>query len=390
MVLLLPKSKSFGEEFGSAIGGGLGHGFSEGMNERAKQKKEFEDMSKENRDIFNATGIMLTSTNPEMRKAEFSNAIKSKSKEDLLEKKQQSIGQILSGGAKRPGFDNIMQEGQQLNDSLQPSNITDEQIQEIAAIDPQMAALLQKQNDVARREDRENRKFQADQEEKKPEKVREKQLTSAQAGEDIKYNTGLQEAQKQHEIKSQALNRLDELNKKGVTGKPYEKLLEKFGLISQTSEGRREFAADVKNLITDIRSILGSQFSTFEFQTILNAYPSPDFSKEANAAIIKNLKDFQDIRNQEFKIAKEVKKENGGKIPSDFQSTVNERLQEYAQSKIGDIKQNTQDIMREQLSMERDQHIPKGTTILLDTKGEPIAVPNEKVEETLGLGATMP
>lgn len=384
MVLLLPKSKSFGEEFGSAIGGGLGKGFSEGMNERAKQKKEFEDMSRENREIFNATGIMLTSNNPEMRKLEFSNAIKAKSKEDLLKKKQESIGQILSGGAKQPGFENIMQEGEQTPGSLEPSKISDEQILEIAAIDPQMATLLQKQNDVARREDRENRKFQADQEEKKPEKVREKQITSAQAGEDIKYNTGLQEAQKQHEIKSQALNRLDELNKKGVTGKPYEKLLEKFGLISQTSEGRREFAADVKNLITDIRSILGSQFSTFEFQTILNAYPSQDFSKEANAAIIKNLKDFQDIRNQEFKIAKEVKKENGGKIPSDFQSMVNERLQEYAKSKIPEIKENTQNIMREQLG------VAKGNTILLAPDGEPIAVPNEDVERLIGLGATMP
>lgn len=167
-----------------------------------------------------------------------------------------------------------------------------------------------------------------------------------------------------------------------MTGKPYEKFLEKVGLVSQTSEGRREFAADVKNLITDIRSILGGQFSNFEFQTILNAYPSPDFSQKANEAIIKNLKDFQEIRNQEIKIAKNLKSENGGKIPEDFQSKVNERLQEYAQKKILDIKQNTQDILREQLG------VSIGNTIMLAPDGEPIAVPNEEIDKALELGAT--
>ena len=96
------------------------------------------------------------------------------------------------------------------------------------------------------------------------------------------------------------------------------------------------------------------------------------------------MKEFQDIRNQEFKIAKNIKSENGGKIPEDFQSRVNDRLQEYAQSKLPQIKQNTQEIMREQLG------VAVGNTILLAPDGEPIAVPNEDVERVLQLGAQMP
>lgn len=270
-----------------------------------------------------------------------------------------------------------------------------DKVAKMALVNPAIADKMQKHNDnvLARHRHEETlglRRELAEAErsrkekEQMPETIREKQLTTAQASSDIKYNQELQSAHKQHDIKTQALNRLEELNRKGVTGKPYEKLLEKFGLISQTSEGRREFAADVKNLITDIKSILGGQFSQFEFQTILNAYPSADFSQKANESIIKNLKDFQDIRNQEFIIAKNIKKENGGKIPSDFQAKVNDRLQDYAQSKIAKIKDNTQNIMREQLG------VAPGHTILIAPDGEPLAVPNEDIDRMIQLGAEIP
>ena len=265
-----------------------------------------------------------------------------------------------------------------------PNLYSQSKINAMALVNPAVADKMQKRNDQIREQERHEETIALRKQERSPEVIREQRLSTAQAEADVKYNQELQAAHKQHEIKTSTLNRLEDLNKKGITGKPYEKMLEKFGLVNLTSEGRREFAADVKNLITDIRSILGGQFSTFEFQTILNAYPSADFSQTANEAIIKNLKEFQDIRNQEFKIAKNIKSENGGKIPEDFQSRVNDRLQEYAQSKLPQIKQNTQEIMREQLG------VAVGNTILLAPDGEPIAVPNEDVERVLQLGAQMP
>ena len=213
---------------------------------------------------------------------------------------------------------------------------------------------------------------------------RELQIEKSQATSDVKYNEQLQEASKQHELKEQTLERLDKLNKKGVTGKPYEKLLEKAGLTALTSEGRREFAADVKNLITDIRSILGAQFTGFEFQTILNAYPSADFSKEANAAIIRNLKEFQDIKKKEVEFANELKKQNKGKIPFDFQAQVNEKVRDYASSKASEIKANTKKIINEEYG------IPDGFTLMFDPNGNELSVPDAEVEMLLKQGATLP
>ncbi len=148
----------------------------------------------------------------------------------------------------------------------------------MAMINPAVADKMQKYNDNLRADQKHQeimnqreREFQLKEKEKSPEYLREKAQNQAQAKSDNDYNKQLQSSASQHKIKKETLSKLEKLNEKGVTGKPYEKVLEKFGLTNLTSEGRREFSADVKHLITDIRSILGGQFSNFEFQSILNA-----------------------------------------------------------------------------------------------------------------------
>lgn len=272
-----------------------------------------------------------------------------------------------------------------------PTPISQDKINKMAMINPAVADKMQKYNDNLRADQKHQeimnqreREFQLREKEKSPEYIREKAETLTQAKADIDYNKQLQASSSQHKIKTQTLNKLEKLNEKGVTGKPYEKLLEKFGLVNLTSEGRREFSADVKHLITDIRSILGGQFSNFEFQTILNAYPSADFSQEANRSIIRNLKEFEDIRDKEFEFANQIKKENKGKIPSDFQSLVNDRLNEYVQNRLPDIKANTRKIMHEEYG------IQPGFMLMFDPQGEPLNVPEDMIDQYSEMGATLP
>lgn len=310
--------------------------------------------------------------------------VQSLQKQQQEQKKQQFLDQLLGMGSQQSqqqsnqsvgNAKTVSQlEGKGNTQSFNPSSISDEAIVAATLIDPALGRNLQHMKDVNLREKRAEKEMS-------PEYQREKTITGAQADADIKFNEELQSAKKSTYLKSKTLENLEALNKKGVTGKAYEKSLEKIGLISQTSEGRREFAAEVKNLITDIKSILGGQFSNSEFQIILNAYPSADFSKEANSAIIKNLKDFQDIRNQEIIIGQNLKKENSGKIPEDFQGKVNERLDQYITSKIPEIKANTAKIMREKYNV-----LP-GQTLLFAPNGRPIAVNDDQVEQMLEMGA---
>jgi len=386
-MLVLPPRPPKGVPLGQQLAGGAAAGLIN-VGSQLAQRKQMEQAAKQENETLKRLGIDAEGLSPEIRKVVVAEALKSQGKEKLLGQKQGFLDQLFGGQQEAPGMISEeplgqMQQGSEMG-GFDPASIPDEAIVKAAALDPVLGRELRAAKNASIEHGLRKEKLALEKKKTSPEYLRESHVETAQANADVKYNQTLQEASKQHELKEQSLNRLEQLNKKGVTGKPYEKLLEKVGLVSLTSEGRREFAADVKNLITDIRSILGAQFTGFEFQTILNAYPSADFSKEANASIIKNLKDFQDIKKKEVEFADQLKKENKGKIPYDFQSQVNEKVRQYAASKLPEIKQNTQEIMNAQYG------IPKGHTLLLDRNGEILSVPDSEIDAALELGAEFP
>ncbi len=384
------RGPSIGEKFSNAFGAGLSM-----LQQHQEQKKQAQQLQQEDM-AAQRLGVDISGIrDPKIRQEAISQALqgqraeklemmKQQGKQGLAQEKQGFLEQLFSGRQQQGQQDSQEQPGMQGTQEIDPSMLSDAQIAQLSSMDPAMGRALMHAKDVAIREKRAEKEFQLKEKRLSPEFQREQQVQSSQAQGDVKYNQTLQESSKLNELKEKTLSRLEQLNKKGVTGKPYEKILEKIGLVNQTSEGRREFAADVKNLITDIRSILGAQFTGFEFQTILNAYPNADFSQEANAAIIKNLKEFQDIKKKEFEVASDLKKQNNGKIPVDFQSKVNDLVHEYAISRTPDIRKNTEEIMNAQYG------IPKGHTLLLDPSGEPMSVPDNEVEQLIELGAERP
>jgi len=384
---------SFRQQLGSGISKAIDFG-----SQIAQQERQNKVTSQEN-EVAKQMGFDLSGiTDPKTRQQMFGLAMQGGNQQQLemlkQQGKQQQIGQKqdflsnLFGGGQDENQGQQEQQGNQESNAMaqqfDPSQLSDSDILKLSAMDPVLGREARLAKDSALKKQRAEREFEFKERRASPEHKREERVTQAQAQADVKYNQSLQESQKLNELKEKTLDRLEKLNMKGVTGKPYEKILEKSGLINLTSEGRREFAADVKNLITDIRSILGGQFSNFEFQTILNAYPSADFSKEANKSIINNLKEFQDIKKKEFEVANQLKKENKGKIPEDFQSRVNEKVHEYAISRAPEIKKNTQKILAEEYG------ITPGNILMLDGQGEPLDVPEDQVSYYESLGASLP
>jgi hypothetical protein len=386
MIIPQNRQKSFSERLGAGIGQ-AGQAAAQLIPQYMQQQEQLAREKQGMQQLQQLTGVDFTGLSPDLQKAFGTEILKQQGKGQRQGQTQSFLDQLFKGGSSQQndydqgmGMDQVSQKQGQFN----PVDLTDAQIAQVTAMDPNVGRSLQHAKDVGLREKREGEKLQLMKELHSPEHKREMQIEGSQAQADVKYNQELQNASKQHELKEQSLDRLEKLNEKGVTGKPYEKLLEKAGLVSLTSEGRREFAADVKNLITDIRSILGGQFSNFEFQTILNAYPSVDFSQGANAAIIRNLKGFQDIKTKEVQFANQIKKENDGKLPYDFQSQVNEKVREYANSKLPEFKQNTREIMNEEYG------IQPGYVLMFDPQGEPLQVHPSEVDKYLELGAINP
>lgn len=402
-----PKKPSFAQKLNEGLSEGLQLG--QQLMQIHEQKQR---LHKENTAFKKLTGLDIEGiTDPKLRQKALEYALQGKQDDNkyhhesqlltqkydkesdklrnTLEKKQEFVNSVLGNpSVKDPSVNPQQMQGRsqqsQGTQGFDAAKMSDDQIARIGAVDSNLGRTLMHQKDVSLREARATREFDEKQRLNSPEYLRDKQLNAEQAKADAKYYQDLQSSFKQHNLKSKTLDNLERLNAKGVTGKPYEKALEKFGLTALTSDGRREFSADVKNLITDIRSILGGQFSQAEFMVVLNAYPSADFSQGANEAIIKNLKSFQDIRSQEYKIADQLIAENGGKKPADFQSKVNSRLQEYAESKVPEIKANTNKIMAEEYG------IQPGFVLMFDPQGEPLQVSPEEVEQYQSLGATFP
>lgn len=168
MVQVLEEAPSFGSLFGRAIGQGAGEGLTSAM----QKKQKMAQLAKEDEEIFNSTGINLRGIlDPELRKARFTEELKGKNKEALLDKKQGFLSEIL--GKKNGSFGNerksITARGAQAaalageDENLQqsefdPTSVSDEQIALATAIDPNLGRSLQHSKDVALREKREEEK----------------------------------------------------------------------------------------------------------------------------------------------------------------------------------------------------------------------------------------
>ena len=213
------------------------------------------------------------------------------------------------------------------------------------------------------------------QESESAEAMRDRELAKSQAKTDSDYYQKVKDNHKSSTKSVESLNRLEKLNKKGVTGKAYEQFLERVGLTSKTSTGRREFSSLIKNLIGDISKIVGGKVSNFEFGTLLNAVPSENFSKEANEAIIQNLLEFESIKQKEYEIANSLKMKNKGKLPEDFEEKVNNEMQKYLDKTLPEIKRNI-DVLAKQI-------YPEGKVPMVDENGEKQWVPYDEVDEAI-------
>jgi len=231
---------------------------------------------------------------------------------------------------------------------------------------------LMGEHDAARIET-ERVKAKMKQESESAEAIRDRELAKSQAKTDSDYYQKVKDNHKTSIKTVDTLGRLRKKNMEGVTGKPYEQFLEKIGLVSKTSTGRREFSSLIKNLIGDISKIVGGKVSNFEFGTLLNAVPSENFSKEANEAIIQNLLEFESIKQKEYEIANNLKMKNKGKLPEDFEEKVNNEMQKYLDKALPGIKNNLDIIVK--------QIYPEGKVPMVDENGEKQWVPYDEVDE---------
>jgi hypothetical protein len=394
MVQIIPNNqrRSFGEQLLAGVNESI-PGIKQHLDNQNQMKQMQQQMQQENETAkqmgFDLSGI----TDPKTRQQMFGLAMQGANQQGLemlkQQGKQQQIGQKqdflsnLFGGGQEQQVPQEMQ-GQPTQDTMHqgfdPIKLSDADIAQATAMDPNLGRILQQQKDVALREKRSEREFSEKQKKDSPEYQRQEILTKQQATDDAKFYRDLNERKSKQILKKDSLQRLKAINKKGVSGKVYEKVLDSMGLTAKTSEGRRELSAEVKNQFTDFKAIAGSQLSASEFFVLAGAYPNSDFSQEANEAIINNLEQIHDTLDKEEEIARRLKKENGGKIPENSQEKVNKELQAYVSNRIEKMKDNIKKIQNAEYG------IPEGFNLMFDNEGQPLSVPDSDVAKLLDDG----
>lgn len=261
------------------------------------------------------------------------------------------FGQPFEQGQGQPDgfeFQDMPYEQDQLQQPPRYFRYSPKQILQASMMDPNLSRTMQAQEEADAKRFYENRKL----EEESPRRKRQQEIAKLQAKTDLDYYNSLQSEKEKAIIKERDLNKIEELVKKKAGGKIYERLLESAGFTELTSEGRRELASSLKNLYTDFKTIVGSQMSAQEFFTLTQAYPNPNYSEEANLAIIDNIKDALAFRNKRQEIAVKLKKQNKGEIPEFLQEKVNAELEKYATELNEKIKARSRLIRSELYKLE--------------------------------------
>lgn len=219
--------------------------------------------------------------------------------------------------------------------------------------------------------------------EEKPASIRAEALAQAQAKEDIGFVSEqvskIPTLAKQQEV----LNEAARLNEEDATGKNWDILMQKAGLVQYTSEGFREFSSFAKEAVknANIKGIIGSQISQMEFNFFRDATINPNFSKEANNRILR--KENAALRYDKLyaDITDQMVKDNNGQIPERVQQKVNEEFARQSQKISKDVKQAADEF-------QAIQHVPKGFTLMYDDKRKPLHVPNDQVAQAVKDGAS--
>ncbi len=97
-------------------------------------------------------------------------------------------------------------------------------------------------------------------------------------------------------------------------------------LKSLQSPESQEFDKLSKDMLSGIQDVFGSRILKTEVDNFLQTIPTLSQSNEGKIAVIENLKLLNEAKLAQDKTAKEIIKENGGKVPADLQLQVDDRL----------------------------------------------------------------
>lgn len=326
MVTILPpnRQKSFSERLGAGLGqagqaaGQLIPQYMQQQEQLAREKQGLQQFSK-------LTGMDIQGLSPELQKAFGTEILKQQGKDKRQGQTQSFLDQLFKGGgAQQNEFDQEMGmgEGSENQGQFNPVDLTDAQIAQVTALDPNVGRSLQHAKDVGLREKREREVFDYNK------KKQEESIRTDKEKEYFKLNEPkimeLAESERKLKQEEARYGRLGELfsNPEKFPSTLTAALFTRDGQIndlaySQLTPEAQEAIKLIVDSTSNIKDTYGSRVTNFDIQTYLKKLPGLLNSPEGKKRVLRDLQTINELNQLHASGIQEIFDEAGGtdKIP---------------------------------------------------------------------------
>ncbi len=352
------RNPSLSERFSRALGVGL-----EGAQNLMQQHEQKKLAAQSNQEIAKKFGIDLSGiTNPEERKLLLQDALQGRSSQELETKKQ--LGQQLLEQQKQEGKQGLLQgkqdflgkifggsqpqknemsnqltsgspeqQMQKNNESgmstgFDPSQLSDADIAQATALDPNLGRILQSQKDVSLREKREEEKGKIQQ------KIAEEKIDYQSFKDNKDYTEKVLSGYESYKRDKAVLSQMASIAKKeGSLPAPMTvSFLNKIGIplgVLQNPDAE-QFDKLSQELMRGISGVYGSRILQSEVQNFMRSIPTLLNSPEGRKRVIDQWNILNEGKKIYYDAYKDVRKQNPKRLPVDL----HEQVIEHAEDKL--------------------------------------------------------
>ena len=93
----------------------------------------------------------------------------------------------------------------------------------------------------------------------------------------------------------------------------------------------QEFNKLSQEFLREIKNVFGGKITDLEVKSFMKMVPTLANTRQGRLRIYRNLDYMYQAKKLPLKIAREIKKENGGKVPYDIEDQVSERVEKKLQ-----------------------------------------------------------
>lgn len=170
------------------------------------------------------------------------------------------------------------------------------------------------------------------------EKARQEEMERADRKETKEYVQSINDGFEQAEMTDAYVNRLEQIEKENPSGPTAASIVEFFGLpIGFLNESAEEVQKISAQMATNVAKVYGfGNIRAIEFSNFLQSLPSLMNTPEGRKRIYATMRYKTSLDKARYEIKNEIEKKYKGRIPTDIQSKITERMKPYFK-KFGEV-----------------------------------------------------